>query len=237
MYPFKAILFDVDGVLVDSERFIAEAGACMFAELYGTAVDPSEFTPFIGTGEARYLGGVAEAHGLQIDVVSAKKRTYELYFELIRGRMQAVPGAVELVGSLRAAGIRSATATSADRVKLDANLEAIGLEEADFDSLVCGNDVTRKKPFPDIYLEAARRLGVDPRECLVIEDATEGVLAAKAAGCLCIGLSTTFPASKLLEAGADHILPDLSGGLAVLEVAVSEHVKVKAKGRGRKPSK
>lgn len=220
MPSFKAILFDVDGVLVDSEPFIAEAGACMFAELYGTAVNPAEFTPFIGTGEASYLGGVANAHGLQIDIDKAKKRTYELYFKVIRGRMQAVPGAVQLVRSLRAAGIGSATATSADRVKLDANLEAVGLTEADFDSLVCGNDVTRKKPFPDIYQEAARRLGVAPEDCLVIEDATEGVLAAKAAGCRCIGLSTTFPAAKLLEAGADSILPDLSGGIATLKLVL-----------------
>ncbi|MDX9957813.1 MAG: HAD-IA family hydrolase [Spirochaetia bacterium] len=225
MHSFKAILFDVDGVLVDSEPFIAEAASCMFAELYGTAVDPAEFTPFIGTGEARYLGGVAEAHGLQIDVAAAKKRTYELYFEVIRGRVQAVPGAVELVRMLREAGIKSATATSADRVKLDANLEAIGLQEEDFDSLVCGNDVNRKKPYPDIYLEAARRVGMTPEDCLVIEDATEGVLAAKAAGCLCVGLSTTFAASKLLEAGADHILPDLSGGLAALETAVDNKAK------------
>lgn len=223
MHPFKAILFDVDGVLVDSEPFIAEAASCMFAELYGTTVDPAEFAPFIGTGEASYLGGVAESHGLQIDVANAKKRTYELYFEVIRGRMQAVPGATALVRSLREAGIRSATATSADRIKLDANLLAIGLAEADFDSLVCGNDVSRKKPFPDIYLEAAKRLGVAPEDCLVIEDATEGVLAAKAAGCLCVGLSTTFPASKLLDAGADHILPDLSGGLVELKRAMGTH--------------
>lgn len=225
MIPFKAILFDVDGVLVDSEPFIAEAASCMFAELYGTAVDPAEFAPFIGTGEARYLGGVAEAHGLQIDVAVAKKRTYELYFEVIRGRMQAVPGAVELVRSLRPAGIKSATATSADKVKLDANLEAVGLAEADFDSLVCGNDVSRKKPFPDIYLEAAKRLGLASEDCLVIEDAIEGVQAAKAAGCFCIGLSTTFPASKLLAAGADHILADLTGGLPALEAAACGKVK------------
>ncbi len=213
---FKAILFDVDGVLVLSEPFIAEAGALMFGELYGVRVDPAEFTPFIGTGEARYLGGVAEARGIEIDLPLAKRRIYELYFKCIRGRMAAVPGAISLVRSLRAAGIRAATATSADRVKLDANLEAVGLLEKDFDALVCGNDVSRKKPFPDIYLEAAKRLGVEPKDCLVIEDAPEGLRAGAAAGCLCIGLSTTFPAEILLEAGASRVLPDLSGGLAAL---------------------
>jgi len=213
----KAILFDVDGVLVLSEPFIAEAGACMFAELYGAHVDPAEFQPFIGTGEARFLGGVAEAHGIELDVPRAMRRVYELYFELIPGRMAAVPGAVELVLGLRAAGIKSATATSADRIKLDANLAAIGLEEADFDALVCGNDVVHKKPFPDIYLEAARRLGVAPADCLVIEDAPEGIRAGKAAGCVCVGLSTTFPASVLTEAGAAMVLPDLTGGLKELK--------------------
>jgi beta-phosphoglucomutase len=212
----KAILFDVDGVLVNSEAFMAEAGARMFSELYGADVDPSEFSPFIGTGEGRYVGGVAEARGITVDVPRAMRRIYELYFEVIKGRLQPVPGAVELVRSLRTAGIKSATATSADRVKLDANLEAIGLREADFDAFICGNDVTRKKPFPDIYLEAARRLGISPADCLVIEDATEGIRAGKAAGCTCVGLSTTFQASVLLEAGAVFVLPDLRGGLEAL---------------------
>jgi len=213
----KAILFDVDGVLVNSEAFIAEAGARMFSELYGADVDPSEFAPFIGTGEGRFLGGVAEARGITVDAPRAMRRIYELYFEVIKGRLQAVPGAVELVRGLRSAGVKSATATSADRVKLDANLEAVGLREDDFDALVCGNDVTRKKPYPDIYLEAARRLDVQPSDCLVIEDAVEGIKAGVAAGCVCVGLSTTFPASLLLEAGAVRVLPDLTGGLEVLE--------------------
>lgn len=214
----KAILFDVDGVLVNSEAFIAEAGARMFSELYGADVDPSEFAPFIGTGEGRYLGGVAETRGIAVDVPRAMRRIYELYFEVIKGRLQAVPGAVELVRALRPAGIKSATATSADRVKLDANLDAIGLREDDFDTLVCGGDVTRKKPYPDIYLEAARRLGVAPEDCLVIEDAVEGIKAGVAAGCTCVGLSTTFPASVLAAAGAALVLPDLSGGLKALAV-------------------
>jgi beta-phosphoglucomutase len=130
--------------------------------------------------------------------------------------MEAVPGALALVRGLRAAGIKAATATSADRVKLDANLKAVGLGEGDFDALVCGNDVSRKKPFPDIYIEAARRLGVEPKDCLVIEDAPEGLRAGAAAGCRCIGLSTTFSAELLIAAGASRVLPDLSGGLAAL---------------------
>jgi len=212
----RGVLFDVDGVLVDSEEFIAEAAVIMFAELYGVTVAPAEFTPFVGTGETSYLGGVAAAHGLDLDVDKAKARTYELYLDVIRGRLHPVPGAVELVRELRVNGFRTAIATSADRVKLDANLREAGLLEEDFDAVLTGLDVVRKKPFPDIYLEAARRIGVAPADCLVIEDAIEGIRAGKEAGSTCVGISTSFDESRLKKAGATVVLPDLSGGLAAL---------------------
>jgi beta-phosphoglucomutase len=87
----KAILFDVDGVLVLSEPFIAEAGSLMFKELYDLDVDPAEFSPFVGTGEASYLGGVAEARGIQIDLPAAKKRIYELYIDAYRAAWKPCP--------------------------------------------------------------------------------------------------------------------------------------------------
>lgn len=215
----EAILFDVDGVLVDSEAFVAEAAVLMFAELYGAVVRPEEFAPFIGTGEAAYLRGVAGLHGIELDIERAKARTYALYFDVIRGRLKPVRGAVELVRSLGASGLKSAIATSSDRAKLEANLREIGLAPEDFDAVVTGLDVERKKPYPDIYLEAARRIGTAPRVCLVIEDAPEGLRAGRAAGCACVGLSTSFPAEILEAAGARRVLADLRGGIAELAKA------------------
>jgi len=90
------------------------------------------------------------------------------------------------------------------------------LLEEDFDAVLTGLDVVRKKPFPDIYLEAARRIGVAPADCLVIEDAIEGIRAGKEAGSTCVGISTSFDESRLKKAGATVVLPDLSGGLAAL---------------------
>ncbi len=216
-HMIKGVLFDVDGVLVDSERFIAEAAVLMFAELYGVVVEAKEFSPFIGTGEARYLGGVAELHRVPIEIARAKERTYDLYFEVIKGRMKAVPGALELVRELRAAGIGTAVATSADRRKFEANLGEVGFDEAAFDAVVTGLDVERKKPFPDIYLEAARRIGLSAAECVVVEDAPEGLRAGKAAGSLCVGLTTTFGSERLKESGADLILADLVGGFKAIK--------------------
>ena len=206
----KAVLFDMDGVLADSEEFIAEAAKEMFQRTYGLTVELSDFVPFVGAGEDRYLGGVAAQYGVTPDLPRDKATTYAIYGELIQGRLKALPGAVSFVRASRAAGLKTALATSADKPKMLSTLAAIGLSEADFDATVNGLDVARKKPFPDIFLEAARRVGVAPQDCLVIEDATNGVKAALAAGCQCLALLTTFTEAELRTAGATDLIPDLS---------------------------
>lgn len=207
---FQGVLFDMDGVLADSEEFIAEAAQAMFAETYKTAVKLSDFLPFVGAGEDKYLGGVAALYGIVPDLPRDKARTYSLYGELIQGRLKPLPGAVAFVKACRSRGIKTALATSADKPKMVSTLAAIGLLESDFDATVNGLDVARKKPFPDIFLEAARRIGVEPVRCLVVEDAVNGVKAALAAGCACLALATTFPEADLRAAGATDIIPDLS---------------------------
>ena len=92
--PIKAVVFDMDGVLTDSEPLINQAAIAMFAER-GLAVQPEDFFPFIGTGENRYLGGVAEKYGFVIELASAKKRTYEIYLELVPAKLHAFPGATD----------------------------------------------------------------------------------------------------------------------------------------------
>lgn len=96
-------------------------------------------------------------------------------------------------------------ASSADAIKVAGNLGEIGLPPSTFDVLVNGSQVARKKPAPDNFLEACRGLGLEPSECLVIEDALSGVAAAKAAGCRCLAVTTSFPADKLAGAGADWV--------------------------------
>ena len=93
-----------------------------------------------------------------------------------------------------------ALATSADRIKMAVNLTEIGLSEDTFDSIVTGLEVDKKKPFPDIYLKAAKNLGLEPNECLVVEDAVSGIKAAKAAGCRCLAVATSFSIEALKEA-------------------------------------
>jgi beta-phosphoglucomutase len=195
----KGVLFDMDGVLVDSEEFICKAAIEMFRE-NGIDAKPEDFVPFVGMGENRYIGGVAYKYRLEADIEEIKSRTYYIYDKITKGKLHPLPGAVEFVKSCRRRGLRLALATSADRFKMEVNLREMGLSENSFDTTVNGLEVVRKKPFPDIYLEAAARLGLKPEECLVVEDAVSGVKAGKAAGCKCLALTTSFKAEELKEA-------------------------------------
>ena len=108
--------------------------------------------------------------------------------------------------------MKIAVATSADIIKMNGNLTEIGLPAETFDARVNGLDVEHKKPAPDLFLKAAEQLGLSPARCLVVEDAENGCQAAKAAGAMCLGLTTSFSAEALRAAGADWTAPDLTTG-------------------------
>jgi len=204
----RAVIFDVDGVLCDSEPFIGEAAIRMFEERHGIKVKIEDFLPFVGAGENRYLGGVAEKYRFPFDVERDKARTYEIYGETVKGRLEPLPGVHEFIGRCRRRGLKLALATSADEVKMLVNLREIGVPLETFDAVAHGLEVEHKKPSPDIFLMAAKKLGVPAGHCLVVEDAINGVAAAKAAGARCLALLTVFPPEKLTR--ADWIAPSLA---------------------------
>jgi HAD superfamily hydrolase (TIGR01509 family) len=203
----KAVIFDMDGVLTDSEPLINAASVAMFKER-GVVVQPQDFLPFVGSGENRYLGGVAEKYGIALDIPAAKQRTYEIYLDLVPSRLHAFPGACDLVFLCRAEGLKTAVASSADFIKIEANLRTIDLPPATWDAVIGAEDVVQKKPAPDIFLAAAKKLGCDPEECVVVEDAVNGIQAARAAGMRCVAVAQTFPAAQL--ALADLVRPTIA---------------------------
>ncbi len=200
----------MDGVLADSEDFMAQAAVEMFARDHHCRVDERDFFPFRGMGEDRYLGGVAEKYGIKLLFPDAKTRAYAIYLELIKGRLQPLPGVLSFVADCRARGLKLAVATSADRMKLIGTLAEIGLPLNQFDALVTGTEIKNKKPDPEIFLTAAKQIGLTNERCLVIEDANSGVRAAKAAGSRCLALTTSLDAASLLALGADWVAKDLS---------------------------
>ncbi|MBL9139362.1 MAG: HAD-IA family hydrolase [Verrucomicrobiales bacterium] len=217
--PIQAVIFDMDGVLTDSEPLINEAAVAMFRER-GIQVHPDDFLPFVGTGENRYIGGVADKHRVNLDLDEAKRRTYEIYLELVPTKLRAFPGAAEKAREFREQGLKLAVASSADLIKIEANLDQIGLPTSWWNAVVSAEDVVHKKPAPDIFLAAARKLAIPPANCVVIEDAINGVQAALAAGMRCIAVTQTFPAAALAAATlirptvASIRLADLAGDSA-----------------------
>lgn len=195
----RGVLFDMDGVLVDTEEYICQAAIGMFREI-GVETTPADFKPFTGTGENRYIGGVAGKYGIDIDIEKAKARTYEIYANLAKGRINPLPGALSFVERCRMKGLGLALATSADRIKMEINLMESGISADNFRSIITGLDVINKKPAPDIYLKAATELGFDPGDCLVVEDAISGVKSGKSAGCRCLAITTSFSPGDLKEA-------------------------------------
>lgn len=211
----RGIIFDMDGVLCDSEPFICEAACRMFRER-GVLVQPEDFRPFVGMGEERFLGGVAEIYGAKLDLATAKARTYAIYQESIRGRLQPLNGAGAFLDACRARGLRMAVASSADEVKVAANLAELGFPASRFDAVINGLLVARKKPAPDIFLLAAERIGLPPEDCLVAEDAPAGLRAAQAAGCAALGVRSSFDDATLRAAGASWTVRDLAEACAWL---------------------
>lgn len=199
----EAVVFDMDGVLTDSEPVINAAAIAGLKE-FGVTAQPDDFHPFVGTGEDNYIGGVARKYG-RTYVPEMKKRVYEIYLEILPGMIESFPGVHALIAQLRQADVRLAVASSADRIKVAANLAAIEIDTDWFDAIVVGEDVVNKKPAPDSFLCAAKKLGCRPENCCVVEDAVNGVKAAKAAGMRCVAVAQSFPAETLRPAGPDVV--------------------------------
>lgn len=212
---WKAVLFDMDGVLIDSEACMAKNGVRTLRE-FGVEASESDFADFVGCGETRYLGGVAERYGVAYRP-EMKVRLYEIYADYVQAEANVPEGVLDVLHTLRERGYRLAVCSSADRVKVGMNLRAIGADETLFDRVVTGTDIRRQKPDPEIYLTGAAGLGLTPGECIVVEDAPSGIRAAHAAGCEAIGLATSFSAEYLREQAApDYLWASLKEILEIL---------------------
>ncbi len=211
---YKAILFDMDGVLIESEAFLRETIiTCLRG--YGIEAKHEDFLEFTGMGEDRFIGGVAEKYGLTYDP-GMKAEVYVLYGQNVAKEAHVPAGVKEMLHTLYDRGLKLAICSAADLEKVRYNLRAIGVEERLFTALVTGSDVARKKPFPDIYLEGARQVGMDPKDCLVVEDAVSGILAAHAAGMEAAAVPTTFTEEELKEKASPEYLLDAIAALPQL---------------------
>jgi HAD superfamily hydrolase (TIGR01509 family) len=208
-----AVLFDLDGVIVDSREHHVSAWEA-WAREHAPYVPKGYFHRCFGLRNDAIIGGLIA--GLTTDELNALAEHKEALFRArAGGNLQALAGVIELLEFLETRGIPTAIVTSTPRENLDLVLETIGLVGR-FGTLVAEEDASRGKPDPEGFLVAAERLGVAASDCVVIEDAPAGLQAAKAGGMRAIGVTTTHPASALGD--ADIVVASLA------EAAVREFI-------------
>lgn len=184
IYMLTAVIFDLDGLLADTESLHRQSYQEILRE-YGCEPSDKEYLDYwIRTGKgAKYW---VQEHGLDLDLSELQQQKHQRYMELIRDSAQAMKGASELLERLSGKK-KLALASASFRDSVHGVIEVLGMARY-FEVVVTKSDVPRSKPFPDIFLRAAEKLGVTPSECLVLEDSERGVLAAHRAGMKCIAV-------------------------------------------------
>ena len=206
----QAVLFDLDGVIIDSEG-LHERAIRQTADYLGRPIDEAGLDRFKGLVEARCADLLIEWTGSRLTNDEVVTYRDGIYREMFDAEIQPVAGALEFVRRCREGrGLRLALATSALPSNQERAFARFALAPF-FETVVTSADVRRGKPDPEPYLLAASRLGADPAACLVVEDSVNGVRSGKAAGCLVAGLTTTFAAAALREAGADVVADTFAG--------------------------
>jgi len=211
----KNVIFDMDGVLVNSE----EAATHMCVSLLqkrGIPAQFNDFKEFTGMGDDKFLAGVCEKYGFAYDV-SMKNELYEIYTKEAYGKVIVFPWTKHMLQTLHENKIPFAVASASDLSKVHTNIKCIGVPLDYFSAVVTGSEVARNKPFPDIFLKAAEKAGFDPKETTVVEDAVSGTMAAKSAGMKCISVTTSFSKEKLVSAGSDMVTDELYDLLTIIK--------------------
>lgn len=204
----EAIIFDMDGVLVDSEYTYFQSKSQILSEA-GHEVEDSYHFQFMGTTSDYMWEKMKQEFYLPLSVAEYIQQMTALRQAMIkRDGIRVIPHVQEFVKGLSQAGLKLAVASSSSLAEIKVNLAEIGLSEY-FSEVVCTEEVEHSKPAPDVYLAAAERIGIVPENCLGIEDTKNGTGAVRNAGMVCVGFANpAFPKQDL--AFADRVVSSFS---------------------------
>jgi beta-phosphoglucomutase family hydrolase len=214
MQQWLAVIFDWDGVIVDSSR-AHEAAWELLGRETGRPLPDGHFKRSFGRKNDEIIPQILGWPVSAPEIVRLGRRKEELYRQVLREQgIAPLPGVAEFLAALKSAGVPCAVGSSTERLNIDTIMAGIGLGEY-FNTIVSADDTTRGKPDPQVFLLAAERLGVPPAKCVVFEDAFAGLEAAKAGGMQAVAVATTHAAEKL-RGHADRVVTRLD------EVTVAE---------------
>jgi HAD superfamily hydrolase (TIGR01509 family) len=205
MNKLYGLIFDVDGLIADTEPVNARVTIKVFEDMFDLkGVRPDDFIEGIGKGAEKFVKAAADVHGLHLteEQIKAAAQLREQYLikAISEEQLPAFPGVLEIINAaLQREDFRLAIATSASLELSRAILESAKVPYRKM-AYVTGSEITRKKPDPELFLVAASRMGIVPADCVVFEDAPSGIQAAKAAGAKCIAVTNTTSADKLQQA-------------------------------------
>jgi len=206
----RGVIFDMDGVLIDSGAHHRAAWRALLDELGVAPARPDYWRLTIGRPGNEAVPLLLGRPVSWSEAMRLAERKRDLYQAIARDGLPAVRGVHAFVDEVAAAGIPRAVATSASRLDVERLLDPLGLLRR-FDAVVTAEDVRRGKPDPEVYLLAAESIGVPPGQCLVFEDSVVGIQAARRAGMRVIGVATAHADGELLDAGAASVIDDFEG--------------------------
>lgn len=206
LVPVEAVIFDLDGLMVDSEPLAKQAWRTLLAR-YGHTLDQEIINAMFGLRWTDSSLLVKERFGLPLLASQIAAEEKRIFMALLDGNLCPMPGLLDLLRAIDAHGLPRAVATSSGRDCALIALRTVGVADG-FSAIVTGDDVVHGKPAPDIYLAAAAELGRHPASCLALEDSPHGVSAAKAAGMRCVAVPNELTAELDLRV-ADWIFPSL----------------------------
>ena len=213
MEKIYGLIFDVDGVIADTEAVNAQASIRVFEQLFGVAgVKRADFAAGLGRGAAEYVLAAARVHKLELtaeQIEAATAARQETFLDILRIHpLRPFPGVLELIEAAGARhDFRLAIATSSTREKSEAVLRSAEIPYQRM-AYITGSEIKNKKPHPELFLRAAAEMALDPAGCVVIEDAPNGIAAAKAAGAQCLAVTNSAAAAELSQ--ADLIVESLT---------------------------
>jgi HAD superfamily hydrolase (TIGR01509 family) len=205
--PVEAAIFDMDGTLIDSET-VYMAGMQDAAGILGLDLPIAICHAMVGVPRHECNVLLQQHFGADFDLETFRGHYAASVRERMRERVPIKPGVVELLDFLADRALPLAIATSANRETAERNLGRAGLLDR-FRVVSTRDDAERPKPAPDIYLEAARRLGVAPAHCVAFEDSSIGIIAAHAAGMRAVMIPDVLPPTEEARAKSLHIAEDL----------------------------